>query len=410
MSFANEQPPIAQHNVWAAHSLRTVVADCLTDPRFAGMAKFIINVDFYWTRMIPTAAAGYGMIFFNPDFFDSIPVETRKTVIMHEIMHLILKHLDRGKDHDPRQFNIAADHVINNTLEDEGFTFEGTSPFKDPKFKNHSTEQVYNIIYEKVIEDPTKAPEDPNYVSAEAIEDLIKDALNAKGEGKDISQQKAKADADIASSNPGLSPGNNIIELEATKNVIAIIGSTYKEIFKKYLVDPLGGNKRTFVRPNRRQHNASSEVLKLPGKFPRRGHLNRLTHLVYALDVSGSITEKQAKQFHQSVYSIKKLLNPAKLTVMLFDTRVVFQKTYTDREDYNKIRVAAGGGTNLTDVFAKTEILKPEALVIFTDLEVAIPPQPEWDCIWIIPEKHNRVPPDIYGNVYLIPDEPITLV
>jgi predicted metal-dependent peptidase len=144
--------------------------------------------------------------------------------------------------------------------------------------------------------------------------------------------------------------------------------------------------------------------LQLPGRFPKRGHKNRLKHLVYALDVSGSINQKQAQQFHESVRTIKELLNPSKLTVLFFDTKIKLERTFTDRESYGNIQVHAGGGTDLQNVYARTKELGPEALVIFTDLCVGIPPKPDWETIWLIPEAYYSVPSNIYGEVYLIPE------
>ena len=175
------------------------------------------------------------------------------------------------------------------------------------------------------------------------------------------------------------------------------------KIFADYLTDPLSGGKRTFMRPSRRSHGSPSKLL-TPGRFPKRGHKNRLTHLVYALDVSGSITKQQAQQFHDSVRTIKELLNPEKLTVLLFDTRIVFEKTFTDKEKYGNIAVHAGGGTNLKDVYKRMSQLDAEAMVCFTDLCVTIPPQPSWESIWIVPHMRCSVPVGLYGEVYLMPE------
>lgn len=405
MSFSNEQPLLAQQSIWAAASLKQVVEEALEDPRFVGMARYLASIEIFWSRQIPTACAGHGFIFFNPDFFDSIPEETRKTVIAHEVWHLILRHLERGKDCDPYQHNIAADHVINNALEDDGFTFDGTDPCKDPQYKGQSTEQVYNTIYQKT--DKNKPPTIPDdYVSAEQIESMIEEVLDQKGQGTTLDQQKEKADQDVE--DLGKMAGNHTnsvgITLEVSQQKIVIVGSSYQDIFKDYLTDPLSGGKRTFMRPNRRQHGLGGSPLRLPGRFPKRGHVNRLTHLTYALDVSGSITKKQATQFHQSVKTIKELLNPSKLTVLFFDTKIVLEKTFTDKEPYTKIQVNAGGGTSLKGVYKRTAELGSEALVIFTDLCVDIPKEPEWDTIWIIPDRNNHIPAGIYGDVYLIPD------
>jgi predicted metal-dependent peptidase len=190
--------------------------------------------------------------------------------------------------------------------------------------------------------------------------------------------------------------------LEETKKKVLIQRATYQKIFEDYLTDPLTGGKRTFMRPSRRSHGIGSKLI-TPGRFPKRGHKSRLTHLVYALDVSGSITHQQAQQFHESVRTIKELLNPSLLTVLLFDTRIVFEKTFTDREKYENIAVHAGGGTSLTDVYRRMGQLGAEAMVIFTDLCVSIPPEPAWETIWIVPSMQCRVPVGLYGNVYLIP-------
>jgi predicted metal-dependent peptidase len=380
----------------------------VNDPRCVGLARYIANVRIFWSYSIPTACAGHGFIFFNPDFYDSIPEQTRITVCVHEIWHLILKHLERGKTCDPRIHNKAADHVINNALEDDGFTFHGTDPCKDPKYKHKSTEQVYNEIYEaekKSKKTPTLA-DLAGHIPAEVIEDLVEQVANA--EGKTLEDQKKKADEDVerAGKQAGTQSGSQGIRLDVSNQKIMIKGATYHDIFKDYLTDPLSGGKRTFMRPNRRQHGmkGASAKLQLPGRFPKRGHVNRLTHLTYALDVSGSITAKQATQFHNSVRTIKELLNPKLLTVLFFDTRIKLERTFTDKENYGNIQVSAGGGTDLKDVYKRTADLGSEALVIFTDLCVQIPPKPEWDCIWIVPDEYNSIPSNIYGEVYLIPD------
>ena len=397
---------VVKTGVWESVTLKQVVDKLVVeDPRFVGLAKFMVNVRFFWSTMISTACAGHGFIFFNPNFYESIPEESRKSVIAHEVWHLILKHLERGEGYDPTIHNIAADHVINIALEDDGFTFEGANPTLDRKYKGQSTEQIYDQIWAKRHKD-TPVP-GPNHVSKDTIIQQILDALAQDGEGVSLEEQKENADTDVElfGKQPGTLTGQNLIKLDATKTKVLIVGSTYKKIFEEYLIDPLSGGNRTFMRPNRRSHHMQGQKLILPGRYPKRGHLNRLTHLVYALDVSGSITKQQAQQFHDSVRTIKELLNPEKLTVLFFDTRIVLEKTFTDKMKYANIQVKAGGGTSLTAVYHRVGILDPEALVIFTDLQVAIPPQPKWDTIWFVPTKNVNIPANIYGDVYLIPSQ-----
>lgn len=377
----------------------------VNDPRCIGLARYIANIRIFWSYAIPTACAGHGFIFFNPNFYDSIPEQSRITVCVHEIWHLILKHLERGKDCDPYVHNIAADHVINNALEQDGFTFEGTDPCKDPQYRGKSTEQVYNTIYEEQKKTKKQAAGSlDGMIPAELIEDLIEEIVNEEGKTLEDQKTKAEKDVDNAGKQAGNTSGSFEIRLEKTPNKVMIIGATYQEIFKPYLTDPLTGGKRTFMRPNRRQHGVNSSKLQLPGRYPKRGHINRLKHLTYALDVSGSITGKQSQQFHDSVRTIKELLNPSMLTILFFDTRIVLEKTFTDAQKYGNIQVRAGGGTDLREVWKRTAELGSDALVVFTDLAVTIPPKPEWECIWLVPEKFYSVPPNIHGQVYLIPE------
>lgn len=284
-----------------APKLKEIVEEYIReDRRFDGLSRYIVNVRFFWSKSIKTACAGHGFIFFNPDFYDRIPLETRKTVVAHEVWHLILKHLERGEGLDPVTDNIAGDHVINLGLELDGFTFEGTNPCKDPKYRGQSKEQIYNAIWAKRDQNPPQPGE--GYVSREQILEHVQTVLDADDQGITLEEQKEKNDKEIEKAKAGMSPGHQERILQNSKTKVIVVGSTYKEIFAPYLIDPLTGGNRTFLRPNRRTHGiAKTHGLFLPGRLPRRGHINRLTHLVYALDVSGSISQKMAQQFQDSV-------------------------------------------------------------------------------------------------------------
>lgn len=379
------------------------------DKRFKGMAKYVSNIVFFWSNQIPTACAGHGFIFFNKDFWKSLLPEQRKTVVAHEIWHLILEHLERGEKKEPTAYNIAGDHVINLTLQEDGFPisdksdYGGTTPLCDPAYKGMSTEKIYNIVYQDMKDNPGKHSSPQGTPSRDQIKDLIEQAL--QGSGKDLEQQKQedKNLLDEAKSGCGSEDSNTdrIIELDRDRKQVQ--KKTYEEIFADYLVDPLSGGKRTFMRPSRRQISGG---LRMKGKYPKKGRKNRLTHLVYALDVSGSITNDQARLFLTSAKDLKDKLNPALMTIMLWDTRIVLEKVFSEHESIKGINIYAGGGTDLHPVYKRVEQINPEALVIFTDLCVAIPPKPKWDTIWFVPDENMHeyfLEPVTYGEVFSIP-------
>ncbi len=388
------------------------------DKRFKGMSRYVYDINFYFTTIISTACAGHGFIFFNPNWWDKMDHEERKTVIAHEIWHLICKHLERGIGKDPESYNIAIDHVVNHACNDDGFTtihspgggptdFGGAGMICEMRFKGMGSDAIYKIIHEERKENPQSHPKS-GAPSADQIEDLIKQAL--EGTGKDLQQQtdeheQARAQAATKGLEPGTGAGTQHEILKTEGLQVFIKKFSYEEIFEPWLTDPLSGGKRTFMRPSRRQVNNS---LRLKGKYPKRGRKNRLTHLVYALDVSGSIREYEKRQFLRSAKTLKEKLNPVLMTVMLWDDGIRYEKLYREDELLDNIQIKSGGGTNLNPVYKRVAQLRPEALVIFTDLQVDIPPQPDWETIWFVStEKVNDhfLQKVTYGDVYLIPEE-----
>lgn len=380
----------------------------IMDKRFSGMSRYVFDINFYWSYAIKTACAGHGFIFFNPDFWDALPESKKKTVVAHEIFHLILDHLKRGEGFDPDTYNIAADHVINIGLDEDGFDmkgdFAGIQPCFDKQYRGMSTEQIYRKIWEERKKNPSKHKPMEGTPSPDQIEDLVKEAL--EGTGKDLQEQieeneEKRSKAEEKGKQAGNQSGSASRILQTEGHRVFIKEATYEEIFEEYLIDPLSGGKRTFLRPSRRQIKGG---LRLKGKFKKTSKENRLTHLVYALDVSGSITSAQANQFLKSAATLKEKLKPKLMTVMLWDTRIKFEKTFREDEKLDNIRVQAGGGTCLDPVYARVRQLNPEALVIFTDLCVTIPPKPEWETIWFVPNKGCSTHHVTYGNIYLVPE------
>lgn len=394
----------------AEATFRSIVTEMLlTDNRFVGLSRYVNEIKFWWSHAIDTACAGAGFIFFNPDFWAKLDPERRKTVVAHEIWHLILNHLERGKGLDPESYNIAGDYVINWQLKEDGFVTD--NPFGDidilldGQYAGKSTEQIYAQVHKERKQDP-KSHAPSGAPTAGQIEDLIKEALD--GTGKDIGQQKkeddAKRDSVVAQAAAGDGDGSTDRFLTTQGLKVFIKEASYEEIFQPWLTDPLSGGKRTYMRPSRRQVRGG---LRLKGKYPKRGRKNRLSHLVYCLDTSGSITDVQGRQFLRSAKTLKERLNPSLMTVMMWGSRIVFEKTFREDEELDNIRILAGGGTNLRPVYNRLKNLNPECAVIFTDLEFDMPPKPEWETIWFVPDLGI---PDYwlqkvnYGDVYLIPE------
>lgn len=384
-------------------SLKDILVRLVQRPEMAGYIYVMSTLRLCYEETIETACAGYGFIFFNPHFFNGLQESSQCTVLVHEIMHIYGQHLDRVGDRDKETFNIAADHVINNTLHSEGFDFdELPNAFRDPQYAGNATETVYDIIYDKPPEssggDGGKDGDSGDFGgSAGAIyglsettpsNDKIKDLISQRG---DIDKIKKEFNETVVTS-PGDVELGETIYLEPTS---VIKDLDYKSIFQDYLTEGKVLRKRTMLRPSRRP--APVGVV-LPGyrkSLPKRG---KLQHLVYALDVSGSISSNDIGKFKASLEEIRGLLKPDKLTLVFWECVVREVIEITPRTDISALSVTGGGGTDLKPVYKYLEKSNPEVLVTFTDGFVGTyPPKPSWESIWLLTNSCGDVPP--YGTV-----------
>jgi len=93
-------------------------------------ASMIQSIEISYSMSIPTAGVSFSadnkkyVMFINPNFFiKRLTPENRKAVMMHEIMHLVHRHLNRIpmfklSPHNMRLMNIAADLAINSYIKD----------------------------------------------------------------------------------------------------------------------------------------------------------------------------------------------------------------------------------------------------------------------------------------------------
>lgn len=65
---------------------------------------------------MPTAATDGKYIYFGKEFLETLTDREMDFVMMHEIMHVVLQHLQRQGDRDQYLFNIASDIVINSSI------------------------------------------------------------------------------------------------------------------------------------------------------------------------------------------------------------------------------------------------------------------------------------------------------
>lgn len=87
---------------------------------FEFYSYFLSHVTFLQAE-VGTMAAGVHnnrlTIFWDQEFTDKLSLSECQAVLVHELMHLISRHCDRGKLHDRQVANIAMDMIINHLLD-----------------------------------------------------------------------------------------------------------------------------------------------------------------------------------------------------------------------------------------------------------------------------------------------------
>ena len=76
----------------------------------------LMHIKFGLDLECETAYTNGRKICFSPKFLDSLSDSELDFILMHEIMHVALKHCLRGQKFEPERFNIACDIVVNSNI------------------------------------------------------------------------------------------------------------------------------------------------------------------------------------------------------------------------------------------------------------------------------------------------------
>jgi predicted metal-dependent peptidase len=376
----------------------------------AFISHILLKLTFVWTRDIPTAAINSTKLFWNPDFFLGLPKPTRVTVLAHELWHNALLHAIRFQGRNFDIANQAADHVINLMLEEAKYSFTGIEfALKDPRFKGKSFEEVYDILIQEQPPAPSSAPlpvfgqkdsqatPDPDSPQSQqfpgnpAGEKMAGDVLAPGTKAEERALAGAVLEAVTAakiSGNPGSVPGET--ELTLSEFLDPAIPWD-KELLSFFTA--MVNTDRSYARPNRRYQDPI-----LPGSLASTG----LEHLIYYLDISGSISDEDIRRFNSEVRFIHTNLEPQRLTLVTFDTEIHDIYEFQHGDPFEEITVVGRGGTDLDEVYNHIAKHRPTAAVIFTDLYVDIPDEaPVCPLIWACLDNPSAEVP--YGRLIHIP-------
>ncbi|MBL1322205.1 MAG: hypothetical protein COA63_014270 [Methylophaga sp.] len=337
------------------------------------LGRLLCTIDFKWNDQIPTACTDGSYIHWNKEWFLELTEPSRVTILAHELWHVAFMHNIRRGGRTPKRWNYAADYVINNMLKKEGYDFSDLKgALLDYKYNGMGTEEVYKLLPEEEDGDSKLPMLDVLDAPSEAVKnDIIAKVVGAQT----VAKMRGKA---------GEIPGE--ISLELDKYLKPKL--PWESILFNFM-NELTEMEYSFRRPNRRYEDPL-----MRGLIGMTG----LEHLIYYLDISGSISDEEINIFNNEVRYIKEELCPKKLTLVTFDTKICDEYVFEQDDDFYKIVVTGRGGTDLKEVFEHANANNPSAIIIFSDMWVGIPKKPPAaPLIWVcINNKGVKVP---YGKL-----------
>jgi predicted metal-dependent peptidase len=365
-------------------------SDAVEKKNIIYLAHIMSMTDFKWDFEQETAYTTGTVIGFNPKFFHELSVEGRILVLVHELWHIGLNHVERMLIFDDfDRANEAADHVINLLMQSAGFDFN-IIPFpvhRDLKFKDKSLEEIYHLLEPKY-----KIPAGGGASNSPSGSGQVKPNPLANDVKKLPTNSDKKLDAETSQK-----LNNILVQAYQASKMANHAGNLPGEITE--LID-------NFLNPilpwEQLLENYFNEVCKdeYSRKRPSRRHdteyisslfsNERLSNLNYYIDVSGSITSEQVHRFNSELKGIKDQFNPEKLNVIQFDTKIRKIDVLAEGQNFREMEIKGRGGTSL--VCVRNHILKtnPDVSIIFSDLYV--PPMdkiPGANVLWICIDNPN---------------------
>lgn len=324
------------------------------------------------TAVANTASLSHFIIYFNPYIFLECSLDEMKALIKHEVYHIMYNHLKRSENirgkYSDLAISRAMDISINQYIKHMPLwsdNIENVSLTYNIDLKKDLTMEEYAKIIQEGI-DKLRSSKGPKVLQEKERDfgDLVKrthdfahahDVWLQSEDSFNFEQIKDITNKAISNATRGKIPNEfkNIIEDINRKTEIS-----WKEYLKKVIGTIPYGYKKTITRKDRRQ----------PNRLDLRGRVSkRIAKIIVAIDISGSITDKEIDQIMTEIFGIVKN-HHAEITILECDNQIRRVYNVKSKKDI-KAKLDRKGGTAFSPVFEYIYRykLREHFLIYFTD-------------------------------------------
>ena len=369
----------------------------------------LINADLWCS----TAATDGLKFYYNSRFIMMLKPKEVEFLVGHEVLHVVYDHMGRRGNRDPEIWNIADDYAVNADLKRHKVgEFIKTVPcLYEQKYDGKAAEEIYDDLMKNV--------------QKISIDDLLDQMIDdhMDGDGDDDGDQEGEGNKQ--GKRPSMSPEERERVRQEVKQAIINAASSaeagslplgverlikqhtnpvmpWRELIQTNLTSAIRTD-YSWMRPSRRGWHMDAIM---PGMNP-----GEEIDVVVAIDMSGSISNKQAQQFLGEIGGMMNSFDGYKVHVFCFDTETYNPKDFSSEnmDLIDEYEPMGGGGTDFDCIFTYLKDIGnvPKRLIVFTDGY----PFGSWgdadycDTTWVIHGDKNPNPP--FGT-YAIYDEAVT--
>ena len=363
-----------------------------------------------------TAATDGLKFYYNSRFIMMLKPKEVEFLVGHEVLHVVYDHMGRRDNRDPQIWNIADDYAVNADLKRHRVgQFITTVPcLYEQKYDGKPAEEIYDDLMKNV----KKINID------DLLDQMIDDHMD--GDDKDGEGDGEESDGKDGKPKKGKRPQMSQEERDRVRQEIkqAIINAAqsaeagsipkgverlikqhtnpqmpWRELIQTNLTSAIRTD-YSWMRPSRRGWHMDAVM---PGMTP-----GEEIDVVVAIDMSGSISNKQAQAFLGEIAGMMEAFDGYKVHVFCFDTEVYSPADFTSEnmDTIDNYEPVGGGGTDFDAIFdyLKSVGNVPKRLIVFTDgYPCGSWGDPEYcDTTWIIHGDPEPNPP--FGQFALYND------
>jgi len=346
--------------------------------KYPFFGNMVMNLSFGIDEDAGTAYTDMKHVIFDPEFVSRLSDDELEFILMHEVMHCVLKHPVRGRGLINRLYNIACDIVVNSNIlgymNVKDFVIDGQLVMhltpSEKEGRDFTAEDVYTELLSNADRVVMVFDGDGN-VDTRLFGDIdILDShdnwtlLDTDATINDMWDKRLDDYGSKYGYNLGLFP-KSVRKLLEEKEVETEIN--WKELLRRFVDSYIDITDYSYSPPDRRFNDLDYF---LPGENTFQ-EMNGTQDIWFCIDTSGSISVAELTRLFNEVKNVIEQCPGTHGMLSFFDTDITEPVSFYKSYDFDDIRPTGGGGTNFNVIFdyMKENMLDhlPKAIVVLTD-------------------------------------------